>query len=232
MCKSPSIGRWRFVQLVNRADRHYQAALARLRDQDSAEMLLDLGCGVGQVLRQFVHDGVEPSRLYGVEMLEPLIEIGYRLFRDRALLQDRFAVGDVLECDHDPAVGGCLDRLRGQITLVHASRFWHLFGWAQQLALARRIVRDFLRPDPCPRSPAIIFGCQIGSLEPGERYGLRSCVYLHDQASLQRLWDQVGQGTRTSWTVVVDQDPRQLEGIPGLGKKARAIRYAIYQILP
>lgn len=111
----PFIGRWKFLTLSDAHDSRYQQALFRLRLSQSRDTLLDLGCGLGQALRQFRDDGVDGSRLFGLDSSSQLISSGYDLFQDRSSLDAHFTVGDIIDPD-DPR----LDELNGLISIIHA----------------------------------------------------------------------------------------------------------------
>ncbi|CAI4215444.1 unnamed protein product [Parascedosporium putredinis] len=154
----PCIGRWRFLYIDPSSDPRYQRVLSRLTSWRSSDVLLDLGCGVGQSLRQFSYDGVHASKLIGLDINPTLIEIGFELFRDRHRTPAGFVVGNMMD-DVDEG----LEKIDGRISIVHASNFWHLFNWTQQLAMAVRLVRFFKmgekramiygRHSPRPRTP-------------------------------------------------------------------------------
>ena len=84
--------------------------------------MVDLGCAFAQDIRQLVCDGVPAENLYGVELDERFIDLGYGLFLDKEKLRSLFVVANVLEEHSD------LDRLDGKVDVVYASQFFHLFG--------------------------------------------------------------------------------------------------------
>ncbi|KAF4122705.1 hypothetical protein GMORB2_7012 [Geosmithia morbida] len=225
LCRLPYIGRWRFLNLVSSGDPCYQQALFRLRLPGSKDALLDLGCALGQTLRQFCADGVKGRRLFGVDLSPELVDLGYDMFRDRQSLGATFVVGDALDPDDTR-----LARLEGQITMVHADSFFHLFTWTQQLYIAKRIV-GFLKPGT---KNAMVFGTQAGTLvsEPRDRSSVPSpsSPYLHDQESFQQLWDTVGAMTNTAWAVHVENGGTILPLMPGVEKGTIPIKFAAYQV--
>ncbi|UKZ80066.1 hypothetical protein TrVFT333_007831 [Trichoderma virens FT-333] len=129
----PCIGRWSFLNLRSVQDSHFKTAFERLKnstgldmDSSSTDTLLDIGCCVGQVLRKLVHDGIEPTRLFGTDLHSEFISIGTELFDDEGCGLT-FAAGDMLDPE-DKA----LDTLDGKITIIHAANFFHLFTWEEQ----------------------------------------------------------------------------------------------------
>ena len=64
--------------------------------------MLDVGCGFAQDLRQLVFDGAPAENIYGVEIENPFMELGYDLFLDRTKLPPtNFIAADVCEPDSD-----------------------------------------------------------------------------------------------------------------------------------
>ncbi|KAF9875975.1 hypothetical protein CkaCkLH20_06421 [Colletotrichum karsti] len=216
----PCIGRWRFLLLADSQDALYRKVLGRMTDANSGDKLLDLGACVGQALRQLAHDGVDSSRLYGADLQQKFLDIGYDLFRDRDRFNATLVAGNAL----DPADPG-LEVLDGQVSIVWANAFFHLFDWEQQVRVAERIVK-FLKPGI---RDGLIFGRHLGSTEPkgSENEGRKR--YLHDQSSFQRLWDEVGAKTGTRWRVWMEH-VEVVQSIPGFGDSARYSQYAVYQV--
>lgn len=221
----PCIGRWSFLNLQSVHDPHFDTAVERLRGSAVSstassypEALLDIGCCIGQLLRKLVHDGIDPTHLYGTDLHSEFITIGTELFRDKANGLT-FAAGDMLN-PNDEALG----ILDGKITLVHAGNFFHLFTWEEQVVIGMRIVR-FMQPESID---AIIFGRHIGTHNPRERQGRRNS-YLHNEESLQRLWNEIGAKTGTCWRVQMDMNEEKVVDIPGFGGEDRYVRFGIYQ---
>lgn len=214
----PCIGRWRFLYLDPPTDPRYQSVLARLTPRRSPDLLLDLGCCVGQSLRQLSAAGVPPSRLVGLDISRSLIDIGFDLFRDRARAPAGFVVGDMLDADDKD-----LEALDDRVTIVHASNFWHLFSWGQQLAIALRLVKFFREG-----AGAMMYGRQVGAAKSGPQ-NRAGASFLHDKESFQRLWDQVGALTGTTWVVEMEFVGERLAKIPGFGGDSRAARYGVYR---
>ncbi|OAQ82644.1 porphobilinogen deaminase protein [Purpureocillium lilacinum] len=153
--------------------------------------------------------------------------------------------------DRESAVDAAL---RGKVTLVHAANFFHLFSWEEQVRAASRIV-SFLQPG---RTDAVVFGAQIGCLDPaqaefrpirtstsgssssndgstgssGNSSGkeVKTVRYLHDPASWQRLWDEVGAATGTRWRVEAQWVGGLPFRIPGFPEKSYYLKFAVYQI--
>ncbi|KAI0178094.1 hypothetical protein BJ166DRAFT_491904 [Pestalotiopsis sp. NC0098] len=229
------IGRFRFLNLDFTADPGYQQAIGQLRKTFSNTTFLDLGCCVGQVLRQLAHDGAWTGRLYGTDLEPRFMDVGYELFNDKKRLRSTFVAGDIFS-DRKTQAEDPLRVLDGRITIVHATSFFHLFGWDDQVRAARRVVR-LLKPRD---QSAFIFGRQVGCDEPSALPeggpGGRQDKFLHNAESWQRMWDVVGEETgtrwRTEWDVipdspdsaanVTDDSNSEMEGM-------RRIRFGVYR---
>ncbi|KAM0265663.1 hypothetical protein ACHAQJ_000097 [Trichoderma viride] len=219
--RMPFIGRWKFLTLNDANDSRYQQALFRLRLSQSRDALLDLGCGLGQALRQFRADGVDGSRLFGLDSSLPLVSSGYDLFQDRNSLGAHFIVGDMTDPDDLR-----LDELHGQVSIIHAGSFFHLFSWKQQLYIGKRLV-DFLQPDI---RNAFIYGRHVGVASTQEAAESDSSPYLHNQESFQRLWDEVGELTRTKWKVEVELSGEKIARLPGNPKGAQPLLCDLHSV--
>jgi len=169
-------------------------------------------------------DGVDHAQLYSTDLDPDFIELGFELFGDR----DRFPPGAFVAADMLAPDDAGAATLHGKVTLVHASNFFHLFSREQQVQAAVRITR-FLKPGT---TDAVIFGGQLGSLEPGGMKSAQSgnTLYGHDPQSLQTLWDEVGELTGTRWRVEAEFLGKLSFSIPGLPENVQYLKFAIYQV--
>ncbi|CEI60554.1 hypothetical protein FVEN_g9962 [Fusarium venenatum] len=217
----PCVGRWKFLYIPDPKDPRYQQALFRLNVAGSRDVLLDLGCGVGQVIRQFRADGVDGAQLIGTDLQSKFIDIGYDLFQDRHQLGASFVTGDMLDPEDKEMAS-----LRGKITMVHAGSFFHLFNWIQQLYIGKRVV-EFLKPGT---RNAMIYGRQVGTNHPGPTSTSTRSSYLHDQASFQRLWNEIGDLTKTRWQVQVEPTGEAVSKVPGFSSHTFPVNFTVYQV--
>ena len=211
--------------MLSSQEARYQQVLFRLTLQDTRDAFLDLGCCVGQALRQLRHDGVPGSRLYGFDKDSRFINLGYDLFQDKKKLKATFVVGDIL------ASSG-LEPLRGQITIVHATSFFHLFDWKQQLQIGKALV-ELLKPGT---KNGLVYGRQAGVETRGrELPGIGGATFLHDKESFQQLWNEIGALTKTAWVVDMNISPPSVEAdhdsaLPGLKVDVKAMDFTIHQV--
>ncbi|PFH58312.1 hypothetical protein XA68_13893 [Ophiocordyceps unilateralis] len=171
---------------------------------------LDLGCCFGQEIRKLVADGVPAANLYGCDLDPRFVELGYELFRDKDVLAGNFLQADILDPESD------LKQLTGQLRVVNAQLFFHLFSWHQQVQIAKRIVTLFN-----PTGSALLVGRQVGGKVAIESQLLRPHTFFtHTVESWKQLWAEVSDATGTTWDVGITQEPvvsnlRSLSGPDG-----------------
>lgn len=190
----PCVGGYYFLDLKAREAPCYPEVKKRVLN---GEKLLDIGCCLGQEIRRMVVDGMPAENLYGCELKMELVNLGYEMFRDKEYLSSKFVVANIFE------IPSKLDQLDGQISIVHAQYFFHLFTWDDQLRLANRLVR-LSRPG----CEFLIFGGHMGTNQEAE--GCHPDIgkfFMHSDGSWKRLWDQVGRETKTSWEVETKRQP-------------------------
>jgi len=91
----PCIGRFSFLKLLISHQSCYSQVLERLIK--GKETLLDLGCALGQDVRHLVSAGVPADQIYGLDVTDGFIDLGYELFNDRASLKSRFIIADAVK---------------------------------------------------------------------------------------------------------------------------------------
>ncbi|KAJ5617692.1 hypothetical protein N7537_002806 [Penicillium hordei] len=186
----PCIGSFRFLDLSIPQSPLYPEILDRLK---SGQKLLDVGCAVGQELRQLVFDGVPSENLYASDLRQDFYDIGYDLFNDHDHLEAQFIVADIFDDNSD-----LVKNLTHKIDIVNAASFFHLFNWNQQLLVAKRLVG--LLQD---KTGSLLIGRQIGLVNPPppEDKEAAGKHYRHDPATWKKFWEQVGCETGTKWEV-------------------------------
>ena len=192
------IGQLRFLNLSLRMHPAYSQILDRLTGVSNTT-LLDLGCCFAQDLRQLVHDGVASDRLYGIDIDQKFLDLGYELFLDRSTLQSHFTAVDLLA----PFGINDLANMNAKIDIIWAASFFHLFPRPRQL-IAAKTVTTILKPSP----GSMLVGRQLGSTKPGEYDVMKDgrWQFRHDVQSWTELWDEVGRETGTRWRVEATLD--------------------------
>lgn len=143
-------------------------------------------------------------------------DIGHRLFRTTPeTYPAKFLAGDAFDDAHlcltapvspgsQPSVASVntLSELRGHISVIHASSFFHLFDEEKQFELAKR-VGSLLDTRP----GSIIFGSHAGLRYKGQRPGIIKS-FSHSPQSWTELWEEQifekGQVKVTTTMVEVD----------------------------
>ena len=172
----------------------YQILLDKLR---SGDIFLDAGCCFGQEIRYLVQAGVSSSQMYGFDLEQKFIELGYERFQDRDKLHAKFVSGDLL-AEPGTAKSGGLGTLFEKMDIVFASSLLHFWDWDEMLLAAIRLV-SFTRN----KTGSMVVGRQMGSLKAGS-YSMPEMegrVYRHDVGSMKSFWDQVGVRTGSRWRV-------------------------------
>jgi SAM-dependent methyltransferase len=220
------IGRWRFLDLYITKAPEYPDIINRVK---GGEKLLDLGCCFGHILRQLAFDGAPAANLTGADLRPEFIELGYELFRDKDTFGAHFVTGDIL----NPTDAG-LATLDNKIDIVHTASFFHLFGWDDQVKIGERVVRFFK-----PGAKAVILGRQSARREPVSVEVWRESgekKYHHNVATLQHLWDVIGEKTGTKWKVTGQLFDSTVPGYskvfdaPVAGKPRTTIRFAVFKV--
>ena len=78
-----------------------------------------------------------------------------------------------------------LTELRGRISAIYATAFFHLFDEEKQLELGKRLATLL---DPRPGS--IVFGSHVGLPVKGQRQGVRSLMFCHSPESWTQMWEE------------------------------------------
>ena len=169
--------------------------------------MVDLGCCFGQELRRLVFDGAPATNLYGLDLRQEFFDLGYDLFVDEGKTDINFITGNIFT---DTSSIGCLN---GNVSVVYASAFFHLFDRPQQLQAAKLVSR-LLKPVP----NSMVLGRQVGSIVPGSyehKTNPASAMYRHDVQSWIALWDEVGTEEGVKWDV--EAELREVKRIKGDG---------------
>lgn len=199
----------------------YPTVVKRLKKN---EKLLDLGCCFGQDVRKLVYDGVPAENVNGGELHGGFIEVGYKLFRDKHKLKSNMFQADIFDTTNDQ-----LNALTGQMDIIYTGSFFHLWNWADQVTVACRLVELM-----ASKKDSVILGRQAGNLHPGEiphRINQEGTMYQHDPSSWERLWEEVGERTGTSWRVEATFSEREATG-QGKGfasTDTRILLFAVYR---
>jgi SAM-dependent methyltransferase len=195
ICPYSCVGTFGFTAPSIQVQPYYPSLLNRMKKGDRC---LDLGCGLGQNVRKVVLDCGLSSNVYGSDLLQDLIDCGYTYFLDQASLQSRFSTGDLLNENSSD-----FKHVEGTFDILYTACLYHLWSWEVQLKASIASTK-LLKPEP----GSVIFGWQIGASPAKEisrnlddNRAEHTTMYRHDEASLTKLWEVVGEETGSKWFV-------------------------------
>lgn len=146
----------------------------QIKDIWQGKLIADIGCNMGTDLRRMNFDGANQENLYGLELENRFIELGYDLFNDRASNKMTFLTGNIL----DIAVIDQLN-LQNKFDIIYSSAVIHLLNKDDIKKLIQNIY-NFLKPN------GIFFGQTSGLSEPHEiEDSTGKSRYLHSKESLE-----------------------------------------------
>lgn len=164
----------------------YYELLATLR---AGGRYLDVGCCVGQDVRYLYAQGDIPAEnLYAADLKQEFIDMGYELFMDRKTFRARIEPADLF--DDQCWIN---QELAGQMDVIHASYFLHLFEYDTQLSAAIKLVHLL----KAQRGSKIV-GRSVGSTIPNTYiHPTVGAMYRHSYETFEAFWLEVGDATGT-----------------------------------
>ena len=139
------------------------------------------------------YSGSPSENLYGSDLSEEFISLGYDLFLDKDKLKSKFITANIFDPD-----SALMKQLANKVDIVHTSAFFHLFNLEDQLQIAKRVI-NLVRPRP----GSLVIGRQVGNINPSSiaRRSGSGTRYRHNDASWIKMWEQASQETGTSWKI-------------------------------
>ncbi|KAF5871520.1 putative methyltransferase domain-containing protein [Botrytis fragariae] len=187
----PCIGAFQFLDIVITSSPYYPTLLSRLASPGTK--FLDLGCCFGQVIRRLVYDGALPENLYGCDLRAEFFELGYDLFKDKDNLKSTLFKADIFDEDNVD-----MKRLEGDIDVIYAGSFLHLYGWDDQVKICKILARAM------KKEGSVLMGRQGGGKFAKEvTFPLHeeNKMFVHNAESFRKMWDEVSETTGTKWKV-------------------------------
>ncbi|KAE8338051.1 hypothetical protein BDV24DRAFT_153922 [Aspergillus arachidicola] len=226
----PCIGQMRFLAFNFPRMPFYHRVVDRLR-ADPSTTFLDAGCCFGQEIRYLVDQGIPGKQLFGCDLEQVFIDLGYKLFRDKDRLEATFVTGD-LTAD-DPAFAGSplSQTLSGKIDIIFASSLLHLWDYDTQVRVAIRLVQ-LCRDRPGVMITGRQLGSRLGGHYPMHGVDDNALHYRHNVESLKGFWRDVEIATQTRWKLeasfFVDEAAEQTrKAVPDIDSNATMICWSV-----
>lgn len=143
--------------------------------------------------------------MYGTDLRQSFIDLGYDLFQDRSTAPSMIAADFLADSDSSP-----LTAVEGRFEIIHACSFFHVFSRDEQLRACTRALR-LLHDKP----GSFVFGTQPGGGVGGKprddprEDAAKRC--WHSKETWRELWLEVGRSVGIRLEVDVDD----ITGIPG-----------------
>ncbi|CAI6241410.1 unnamed protein product [Periconia digitata] len=193
----PCVGMWSFVVPTINTLPQYSSIILRVKEK--GQRILDLGCALGQDVRQMIADGVPDHLVYGLELEAGFIDLGYDLFLDRDTLKSEFISADVLEKSGPNPKLAAWD---GTIDIIYSGRFLHCFGREDGLVVAMRMTKLLSN-----RAGSVIVGECLGGKIDREVVAPVGKLHLYSVESFKELWAQAAEGMGVEFKVDVQAHP-------------------------
>ncbi|KZP00333.1 hypothetical protein CALVIDRAFT_533344 [Calocera viscosa TUFC12733] len=192
----PCIRNFNFTKLKISRLNAYPQMLELVKTRPDA-IYLDIGCCFGNDARKAVVDGYPMQNIICSDLRAQYWELGHELFRDTDTFRVPFIAGDAFDPaflsptlveKHGPRPAlnqvKTLNELQGEISVIHASSFFHLFDEEHQEKLA------YLTATLLSKKPgSLMFGSHGGMAVPGTRN--ERGAYGHSPESWTQLWETV-----------------------------------------
>ena len=172
--------------------------------------------------------GAPTHNMYASDIDPQFWEMSYDLYLDQGRMKARFILADIL----NPPLE--MKKLRGQLDVVVALHFFHLFTWDGQVKALKEVVL-------LSKPGTLLVGCQIGTTRP---VGIKANVgssgmtgagssnpFFHSLETFKELWLSVEQETNTQWNVdcsmlELAEFGMEKEDYQWMGPYARGLRFA------
>ncbi|KAJ3990131.1 hypothetical protein F5890DRAFT_698552 [Lentinula detonsa] len=198
---------------ILRAESGYKQLL-KLGSTRPNAFFLDLGCCFGNDLRKAIEDGFPARNVVASDLRADFWNFGHDLFHSNtSTFPVLFIPGNVLDSsfisiqpplqfEESPSdfssvslesllsinsESQSLNPLRGYLSAIHTSAFFHLFDKDEQILIAKKLA-SLLSPLP----GSVIFGSQRGADEPqeGARNSTGTLYYRHSPETWKEMWEK------------------------------------------
>jgi hypothetical protein len=147
------------------------------------------------------------------------------MFNDRCTFLAHFIETDIVYPNAE------LLALNSTVDIIYISKVFHQWDWATQVAALRSIIA-------LSKLGTMVVGFHVGVVEGGLVEYVQGSLkmWLHDERSWRRIWDEVGKETGTKWNAgeVVMRDVKEmansLESLAYLDGKCRLVDFVVRRI--
>ena len=168
---------FRFVVPRIKYNIYYQDVLAKSKNKT----ILDIGCGLGQDLRKMSLDGIPQKNLFGLDIEQEFINLGYELFGDKSSNQITFITTNILDMQQFHQLKEKLS-----VNIIYTSAVIHLLNKDDIRSLLANI-------NTLLSEGGIFFGQTTGLKNPGNiQDNSGRSRYLHSKDSLKNELHKVG----------------------------------------
>ncbi|KAI0056578.1 hypothetical protein BV25DRAFT_1565307 [Artomyces pyxidatus] len=179
--------------------------LLKLGKERDGAIFLDIGCCFGNDARKAIADGYPAQNVVASDLHQAFWDLGHKLFKTTPETDPlTFIAGDVFDPSNLETIPAftlasppttatpqlstlrSLNPLRGHVSAIHASAFFHLFQEDDQRRLAFALA-SLLSPEP----GSMIFGQHASRPEKGQGdvTKARTSMFNHSPESWAELWD-------------------------------------------
>lgn len=145
----------------------------KIIENSEEKRILDIGCGLGTDIRQFIFDGVKRNNITGLEIKQEYVNLGFELFGDQSILKDNFIIGDILNKNFPEL------NIRAPFNIIFTGSVIHLLT-KKKIELFLKIVYDLLSEN------GIFFGRTSALQKPEKLKRSQSHIrYLHSPDTLK-----------------------------------------------
>ncbi|CDO70895.1 hypothetical protein BN946_scf184829.g3 [Trametes cinnabarina] len=217
--------------------------LLTLGKERKGAIFLDIGCCFGNDIRKAVFDGYPIGNVIGSDLHPEYWNLGHKLFKTTPeTFPVPFVAGDAFDPAHlepvppfysppdtprpELATLTSLNPLRGHVSAIHASAFFHLFDEGEQFKLAQALA-GLLSPEP----GSMLLGVHGGRHEKGYRTetGTRrrahggGLMFAHSPDSWTELWDGLifTKGSVKVEAFLQETERNDLRNVPGVLPEAK-----------
>jgi SAM-dependent methyltransferase len=196
----------------------YPEILERLQNRN--EQFIDIGCGIGQELRQLAADGVPTQNLYGLDINAQNFTTGYTMFKDHSTLNALFLPTSIL----DHAKGSIQAQLTHKMDILWTSNLLHLLPLDQQTTAFTNIL-SLMRRGPNALIAGRTRAAQVSGSYVDEEGVLGWC---HDVQSFKKMFHDAADRLGEKWETEVEvrswsKNNAENEGVEGNGASGTEI---------